>query len=464
MVFSSLTFLALFLPVFLVGFCVLADTPWRFPFLLAVSLWFYAWGEPVMVVVMLVSIAVNYTAGRLLDQPPGMLRKGAILTAAIAFNLILLIGFKYTHFLVTAVAPVLAWPSSWAQATARIPLPLGISFVTFHGLSYVVDVGKGRIKGEQSLVRFAAYISMFPHLIAGPIVRYADIREELDHPVRIGPGAIWSGLGTFVFGLMAKVLLANPCGAVADAIFSVRPDELTTSAAWLGASAYFFQIFFDFSGYSTMAIGLGRCCGFTFPKNFDQPYRSSSITEFWRRWHMTLSRFFRDYVYIPMGGNRRGSARTALNLLAVFFLCGLWHGAAWTFVIWGAYHGTFLVLERLLRQRGIEPQGWPGTLYATVVVMIGWVFFRSDGYSQAVRYLRTMAGFGRGWRQVPEFASPGTLALLLVAATVAYWPANSPSYVRSPNWVRTTALTVGGLASAWFLIIGTHNPFIYYRF
>ena len=338
MVFSSVIFIFYFLPVFLLGYYV---SGWRAGALLAGSAVFYVWGEGAYVFLLLGLIVLNYAGSRWLDATADNRRRLAILGVLAAADFAVLAFFKYSEFLaqnLNQLVPALALP------VRHHALPLGISFFTFQLVSYVVDVQRGAVKVERDLTRFAAYILMFPHLIAGPIVRYADIRDEM-HAERRKTAHVGLGFQYFIVGLCQKVLVANTLAPLADHAFGAKLAALDATTAWLGVWAYTLQIYFDFCGYSNMAIGLAFLLGFTFPKNFDYPYVSQSITEFWRRWHMSLSSWFRDYVYIPLGGNRHGQAQTVRNLLIVFFLTGLWHGAAWRFIVWGLYHGSFLMLE-----------------------------------------------------------------------------------------------------------------------
>ena len=409
MVFSSTVFLFLFLPVVLVFYLLVPGTQGRNLFLLAASLFFYAWGETIFVAIMLLSIAVNYVMGLALDTPsnkPGDRR--AILAIAIAFNLGLLGYFKYGNFLadnfnqlVLAFSPIASSPTYFAPIDlAPIHLPIGISFFTFQALSYIIDVYRQKVPAGKNLFNVALYIAFFPQLIAGPIVRYRDIEAGLQKRAITVEGFA-SGTRRFILGLGKKMLIANTLAEPADAIFALPPGELTTGLAWLGISCYTLQIYFDFSGYSDMAISLGQMFGFRFPENFDYPYISRSIREFWRRWHISLSTWFRDYLYIPLGGNRHSSLRTSLNLGTVFVLCGLWHGASWTFVIWGLFHGFFIAIEHLLATTGLTANKfwllrlWPlRHCYVLVAVMMGWVFFRAETLADAFAFLQAAVGFG----------------------------------------------------------------------
>ncbi len=464
MIFSSISFLFYFLPVYLLGISMVGNTPYRLPFLTVASLGFYAWGEPVFLAVMLISILGNHMAGAMVSKAATPQSAWRILVLAVATNLAALALLKYAHFIAVSVDRAFPLPQSLLSFTAGIPLPIGISFFTFQALSYVVDVYRRHIQHDPDLVRFAAYISMFPQLIAGPIVRYVDIETDLRNPAQLTGEKMWSGLRTFALGLGMKVIFANPLGAVADAVFGVPPGQLTAGSAWLGGVSYLGQIYFDFNGYSIMAIGLGRCAGFEFPRNFDDPYLAVSVTDFWRRWHLTLSGFFRDYLYVPLGGNRRGMLRTGVNLGIVFVLCGLWHGAAWNFVVWGIYHGVFLILERLHYRRGGSISGAMGAAYTLVVVLIGWILFRSPSMPHAIEFLKSMAGLGSPFRPVAEFAGPAFGCLLLIAIGVTHVLPQLKARFRVPSWMVNGLAVIAAMLAVWLLVIGTHNPFIYFRF
>jgi len=363
-----------------------------------------------------------------------------------------------------------------AVAVATIPLPLGISFFTFHAISYVVDVYKRNAAPQRHLPTFALYILLFPQLIAGPIIRWRDIAPQLgERRERLADVAY--GARRFILGLAKKVLIANTLGRAADPLFALPPGELTTPLAWLGLVCYTLQIYFDFSGYSDMAIGLMRMFGFRILENFNYPYVSRSIREFWRRWHISLSNWFRDYLYVPLGGNRRGRRREYANLVVVFLLCGLWHGASWPFVLWGAWHGAFLVIERagfgrvLARLRGLSHA------YAIGVVMLGWVLFRCDTLAHASSYYAALAGFAQGdpmRAPLAEWLDPLTVAASIVAIVFA-----TPLAPRIGRWRDARATGPAGtlvlsldvawlgvllVAAAAFLAAGTYNPFIYFRF
>jgi len=479
-VFSSVIFIFYFLPVFLLGYYV---SGWRAGALLAGSAAFYVWGEGGYVFLLLGLIGLNYAGSLWLDATADRRRRLTILAGLVIADFLVLGFFKYSAFLAHNLNGLLRQPLVPEVGQA---LPLGISFFTFQLVSYAVDVHRGAVKVERDLIRFAAYILMFPHLIAGPIVRYADIRDEM-HAARRHTAHLGLGVQYFIVGLCQKVLVANTVAPLADHAFAADQAKLDTTTAWAGVWAYTLQIYFDFCGYSNMAIGLAFLLGFTFPKNFDYPYVAQSITEFWRRWHMSLSSWFRDYVYIPLGGNRLGRAKTVRNLLIVFFLTGLWHGAAWRFIVWGLYHGAFLMLERFGLGRLLDRAPRAARhLYAVLVVMVGWVFFRADSLPQALSYLGQMI-------RPDRFASPdAALAILLNAQTLTALlagtllaapllpavmqrlgaPRAEPPRPDLPGRLETRsvhALPVPLLAAGFVLSVAilagsTLNPFLYFRF
>jgi len=468
MVFSSPLFLFLFLPAVIGGY-FLAPRRAKNLFLLAASLLFYLVGAGAYILILLGSIVWNYWATLRIERAEGAGRK-LWLALSVAVNLAPLVVYKYGGFAVTTADTVLAWMGAAGWPRPDIFLPAGISFFTFQAIAYAIDIYRRELPACRSLSDYALFKAFFPQLIAGPIVRYHDIAREL--PGRVHSlGGVEAGLVRFGFGLGKKVLLADTLGRVSDSIFSLNHGSLGPSTAWLGALCYGFQIFFDFSGYSDMAIGLGRVFGLSLPENFRQPYRSSSVTEFWRRWHITLSTWFRDYLYIPLGGNRAGRLRTGLNLVTVFLLCGLWHGAAWTFVLWGLYHGCLLLAERILKASlGYAPSGLPGRVLTFLLVLVGWVLFRSHSLPQALDFLRAMLGFGG--RAAPAFAAgglltPNIICYLVLATLCAFWPEAGPEPGRLARIGRIlrplAALTVTALA----LIAQapqTFNPFIYFQF
>lgn len=471
MVFSSGEFLFLFLPLFLVAY-VLAGA-WRNGVLLAASIFFYFVGEGWFVLLMLFSILANYIFGLLIARANDR-RRSFWLTLGIAINIGALIYYKYAGFLASSVFHL---PN--ATAFEGIHLPLGISFFTFQAISYLVDVHRGDAAAEKSIFRLGSYISMFPQLVAGPIVRFSTVAIALrQRTVRLRHA--YYGLIFFAVGLAEKVLLADSAAGIADAIYATQVADLSRGAAWLGGFAYSLQIFFDFSGYSAMAIGLGFLIGFRFPQNFNFPYTSVSITDFWRRWHISLSSWFRDYVYIPLGGNRHGAIGTYRNLFLVFLLTGVWHGASWNFVFWGLYHGAFLILERIGFGRVLKKTS-PiiQVLYTLLVVYFGWVFFRADDLPHAFSMISQMfVGRADGTPAAAfiNHESVITLCLGVICATPILLVV-SRRFMAAPDmdgWRRASpasSYAVGIVvallliaASAIKILAGSYSPFIYFRF
>ncbi len=468
MVFSSTDFLVFFLPPVLLALALVPRA--ANPVLLLASLLFYWVGEGAYLLVMLGSIALNILFGRLILDDPG--RRRLWLRLGVAANLALLGGFKYLGFL---VSEVLGLP---APALEGLALPLGISFFTFQAISFLVDLARGDAPPERAPHRIALYIALFPQLVAGPIVRFASVAPALKDR-RVDLPQLYEALAFFASGMAAKVLIADAVAPVADGVFAAPPETLSAAAAAAGIAAYTLQIYFDFLGYSLMAVGLGLALGFEFPKNFHHPYAARSLTDFWRRWHISLSTWFRDYVYIPLGGNRHGPVRTYLNLWIVFLLTGLWHGAAWTFVLWGAWHGAFLVLERAGGGAWLARR--PAALclaYTLGVVMAGWVLFRSESLAQAQGVL---AALGRVDAPNPAAAfvtTEATLAALvgmaLAGPRVAGWVGRAVALPRfppraAPLRVRPVALGLGLwvlllAASLARLLADAYSPFIYFRF
>lgn len=487
MVFSSHIFLFVFLPLALAGYYALPRRA-RNLCLTLVSYVFYGWSNPAFGLLMFVSTLIDYVAGLLISgqwrpsawsKPVEPLEPGGPRTAlqragvviSIVSNLALLGFFKYFNFAVdswNALAHLLGRPGAMIETTLRVVLPLGISFYTFQSMSYSIDVYRGHARAIRNFTDFACYVAMFPQLVAGPIIRFAEVARQLTER-RETYEKFARGTAFFALGLAKKVLLANPCGKIADLVFSSAGGGGVLDA-WYGVAAYAFQIYYDFSGYSDMAIGLGLMFGFVFAKNFDSPYRSASITEFWRRWHMSLSSWLRDYLYVPLGGNRRGPVRTALNLAIVMLLGGLWHGAAWTFVLWGAWHGAWLILERAFGRRPLYHRlPTPLRIALTFLIVLGsWVLFRAPDLPTAVAVYRAMLGLAAPWPAAGAVAgliyAPFYLGTWLAAALLT-WTAPT-------TWDWTRRLPVGKLLVALLLalisiaVLSTqaYNPFIYFIF
>lgn len=469
MVFSSLVFLCAFLPLAFALERLMPTVAAKNAVLIVVSLLFYAYGEPVLVLLMVGSTLANYALGRLVGSANGSVRK-AWLVVAVVGNLGTLGVFKYAGMAVGTANAVL----NLALPVPQIPLPLGISFYTFQALSYVIDVYRGDVEPQGSYARILLYISFFPQLVAGPIVKYHDIDEQMSHrEVTMDAAAV--GLRRFCAGLAKKVLVANTMASAADALLALPQDELAAPGAWLAAFAYLMQIYYDFSGYSDMAIGLGRMFGFRFRENFDHPYASTTVKEFWRRWHISLSTWLRECLYFPLGGNRKGRARTALNRIIVFFLCGLWHGASWTFVVWGLAHGLFLLLEEVVPVRRL-PRAI-GHAYTLLFVMVAFVVFRCETLAQAGSVIASM--FCR-WRLDPSSLVPVVeqLTPLFLFTSVAAVCLAGSLPVRLRERIGRCAPSVatkvdafsyaGALAMLALCVVslssGTYNPFIYFRF
>ncbi|XCN75003.1 MAG: MBOAT family protein [Candidatus Electrothrix aestuarii] len=480
MVFSSITFLFFFLPVVLLGYLCVGKRG-RNLFLLLASLFFYLWGEQLFVLVMLASIIMNYLFGLLLDRAEmqGSRAGKFLLAAALVANLGMLGFFKYANFAVDNLNLLFSWVSVPRIPLNEVHLPIGISFFTFQAMSYLIDLYRQEYKAQKNPLYLGLYISLFPQLIAGPIVRYRDIAEHIKKRT-VSLHDFACGAERFIFGLGKKVLIANPMGQMADHIFGMQAAQLSTGTAWLGVICYTLQIYFDFSGYSEMAIGLGRMFGFHFLENFNYPYISRSIREFWRRWHISLSTWFRDYLYIPLGGNRHGNKRTSLNLLIVFLLCGLWHGASWNFILWGLMYGFFLVVERGKWGRilaGIHPLGQH--CYTLLVVINGWVFFRLEQLAEAGSYFSVMYGFAGAERMHPRismecnalflssFVAGILLSLPLYPWLRGQWRIWTREHAPAAVFVQSAKLVLIStllLFSAGLISVGAYNPFIYFRF
>lgn len=474
MVFSSTLFLFLFLPVVLLGSFI----PWRrFQnlWLLGASLFFYAWGGPSYIFILLASLVVNYLAG--LGMHHFKKQEKAVLVSAVVVNLGLLVVFKYANFITENLNQLLvAWDVSPIKHE-EIPLPIGISFFTFQAMSYLIDLYRRETKVQKNFFDLALYISLFPQLIAGPIVRYHDIAVQLRRRVRSAAKYV-AGIERFVIGLAKKVLLANTFAAVADDVFNSPLEQIDTAMAVVGTVAYTFQIYFDFAGYSDMAIGLGRMFGFEFKENFNFPYIAKSIQEFWRRWHISLSTWFRDYLYIPLGGSRVNNTRLYVNLFIVFLCTGFWHGASWNFIIWGLFHGFFLVLERLWLGKWLGKLGpFVSKFYVLVVVMTGWIFFRAETLDSAWHI--TQEAFGVflldfEWAKVSYYFQNDFLICLAIGIASVLGlteklHAKASTYFSEYNIGIPHGLRYAGLMGLLILCMAylsanTYNPFIYFRF
>ena len=468
MLFSSIVFLFTFLPAVVILYYLL-PVRFRNVILLLASLVFYAWGEPVYLFLMLLSILFNYFSG--LDIARNLQDKRAA-KRSLVFNLIINLAvlgfFKYEGFVLNTLNGILPVHISYHA----LPLPIGISFYTFQILSYIIDVYRGNVKVQTNLPNFALYVTMFPQLIAGPIVQYADVDEQLASRevsrTKFGEGSMY-----FIRGLAKKVLLANTSGMIFTEVSGLAKGNIAVMTAWLGAFAYMFQIYFDFSGYSDMAIGLGKMFGFEFNMNFNYPYVSKSITEFWRRWHISLSSWFRDYVYIPLGGNRVSKIKHIRNLLIVWFLTGLWHGAAWNFVAWGLYYGVILIIEKYLLSPVLDRL--PDVvrhIYSIVLVVIGWVLFFSSSFGQAADYIRVMFGAGaHGFADRESMyllTSNLILWLILIFGSTPLVHFRYEHMLRTKKWNTTIINSVVYvelfIVCIAYLVTETYNPFLYFRF
>ena len=463
MLFSSTEFLFLFLPVVMILYYIpfVKNRTYRNVVLLLASLFFYAWGEPVFVALMVVSIFVNWLIGLQMDHSE---KKKSWLVLSVVWNLALMFVFKYLTFVLSNMELLLHRDI----VDLTIPLPLGISFFTFQILSYIFDLYYGKTKVQKKWYKFALYVSMFPQLVAGPIVRYDQIAYEIDHRQE-NLEDFSQGMTRFVYGLGKKVLLSNYMGVLADNMFYLSGEgSLSVGAAWIGAIGYTLQIYYDFSGYSDMAIGLGRMMGFHFLENFNYPYVSRSITEFWRRWHMSLSSWFKDYVYIPLGGSREGAAKTYRNTFFVWLLTGIWHGANWTFIVWGLGYFVLLCIERLGGwTKGIR---YIGHIYTMAAVILLWVVFRADSLTLAVRYIGQMFGTGGAlWDEAAASAFSGSILVLFAAAVLS-----TPVWKQLADRLHLSELTRKNVAAAaavpLFLLCiakcmsSSYNPFIYFNF
>ncbi|MDR1157529.1 MAG: MBOAT family protein [Oscillospiraceae bacterium] len=467
MVFSSLIFLYIFFPLCALIYFTVPKQRGRNIALCLSSMIFYAWGEPLWVVLLVFSALVDYVNSKIIDAHRGAWQAKAALVASIVINLGLLFTFKYLDFFLS----VFGWVARIEAPVVGLTLPIGISFYTFQTMSYTIDVYRNNVKVQHSFMNFLLFVSLFPQLIAGPIVRYSEIAEQIDERTTTLPDMA-AGLTRFMTGLGKKVLIANFAGATAESILTADLAGLSCVEAWIGILCFTFQIYFDFSGYSDMAIGLGRFFGFRYGENFRHPYIARSITEFWRRWHISLGTFFRDYLYIPLGGNRRRQMR---NILIVWFLTGLWHGASWNFVLWGLYFGALLLLEKYCLQGVLRKLKWGAAAYTFLLVVLGWVLFYFTDLSRAFAFVKVLFGGG-----VPFDARARILLLnnlpLLVLCAVASTPLGVWAVGKVRVYAQTalpraacTAVFLAGHAGMLFLctasLVGaSYNPFLYFRF
>lgn len=474
MVFTSTVFIFYFLLLSL-GAYYAAPHRWRHVVFTAFSYVFYGWWNPWFVLLMGAGTVVDYYCGRVITAPgagPGQRRFGLLFS--IISNLLVLAFFKYAGWAFGSAATAAALLGLPAMETPefiqRIVLPVGISFYVFQSLSYCIDLYRGDAPPARSLGHFACFVSLYPHLVAGPIVRYGSIANQLSARPHTIEG-FSMGVARFSLGFSKKIMLADPIGMVADAAFNAGPGTLGPAAAWLGVVAYAFQIYFDFSAYSDMAVGLGRMFGFRIVENFNSPYLSASLTEFWRRWHISLSTFLRDYLYIPLGGNRKGAARTYVNLMTVMVIGGLWHGASWTFLVWGAMHGLMLALERWSGKRPLYgPLPRPVRVLLTfVILLVTWVFFRADNFTTASTYLKAMflgGGHLNGTAGLLQgmVLSPGNLLILAAGAMVVFLMPNSARLLEHLT-ARKVAVCLAGFAlSVGFMFAQGFSPFLYFQF
>ena len=479
MVFASMPLIWLFLPItlglyYLIGF--FRKHKIQNFMLLSLSLIFYAFSGPKYIILLCICVFVNYAGGIMIDEfdnEANMAAKKTALALTIIISLSFLAYFKYANFTVNNIQRLLVKtghsPLNWKE----VVLPVGISFYTFQALSYSIDLYRGRCKVQRSFGKLLLYVSFFPQLIAGPIVRYCDIAEQIDDRT-VSIEKFSYGTSRFIVGLGKKVILANTFAKTADVIFAISSSERTLPAAWLGIIMYTLQIYFDFSGYSDMAIGMGRMFGFDFLENFKLPYIASSITEFWRRWHISLSTWFREYVYIPLGGNRKGNVRTYINLIIVFFVTGLWHGAGWTFIVWGLFHGAFMLIERMgfksVLDKNVERGGLYRILnhiYTILVVMIAWVFFRADNLTEALKYIGNMfsGSLISETYSIMELAGNRTIVLGLLGIILSgFIPENVLEKIAGSWFFKCIILPIIFIACIMILATDNYNPFIYFRF
>lgn len=461
MVFSSLIFLFRFMPLAFLAYYI-APRFMKNGVLLLVSLLFYAWGEPKYVLIMFFSIALDYTASNGIERfRDRKVLKRLFMALSVMGNMGLLLTFKYTNFFIENINHF----GGFSINPVALTLPLGISFYTFQTMSYTIDVYRGQVKAEKNLIDFGAYVCLFPQLIAGPIVKYVDVAKELKERT-MNLDQISEGIRYFIMGLCSKILIANPMGQLWNDVQTLGISNVSTPMAWIGIIGFAFQIYFDFSGYSMMAIGLGKMLGFEFPKNFDYPYTSRSITEFWRRWHMTLGSWFREYVYIPLGGNRMGMKRQMINLFIVWFLTGFWHGASWNFILWGLYFAIFLIIEKVFLLKYLNKSQILSRVYAMFVVLIGWVIFANESLTTLGGYLHRLFVWQSGSTSFDYRYALSHYGFVLVLAVFFSAPWIKRFYER---FERRKVFVGLGLTTLFlicvsYLVDSSFNPFLYFRF
>ena len=461
MLFSSLTFLLAFLPLVLVLYYINNNRVYRNIVLLISSLIFYAWGDPRTIIIMIITIIVNYVMAIMIEEKEKYRKLLFIVTCI--FNIGILFFFKYFNFFVNDVLML-------KNVTLNIILPIGISFYTFQILSYVIDVYKKEVVAQRSIINLGAYVTMFPQLIAGPIVRYQTIAKELTER-KEHVDDIAEGLRRFIIGLGKKIIIANQMAIIADKVYlSIPLHDLNTMFAWIGTIAFALQIYYDFSGYSDMAIGLGKMFGFHFVENFNYPYIATSITDFWRRWHISLSSWFRDYVYIPLGGSRCSKARWMLNIMIVWSLTGLWHGASYNFILWGLYYGVLLMMEKLFFKKYLDKLKGINYIITMLIVLVGWVFFNSSSVDQIIYMIRNLFGFNGSFSLI-LLNNQGILYLLpyMLIAIIGMGPWINQLFIKIRNntigfTIYDIYLVVILVVCLIFLINNSYNPFIYFRF
>ena len=471
MVFSSNLFLFFFLPIFLIAYFV-TPQKYRNYTLLLFSIVFYAYGAPDFVLLLVGECIVNYYLVRSMAKTDKLQTKKVLCALSIVMALGLLLYFKYANFLVENLNAILGWAHHEPVSWMKVALPIGISFFTFQSITYTIDVFRGTTPPSKKLTDYVLYIMMFPQLIAGPIVNYNSVAAQLvERTSTMEDRTV--GFYRFILGLAKKVLIANTMAAYADAVFALDYGELATGTAWIGILAYTFQIYFDFSGYSDMAIGLGKMMGFRFPENFNDPYTSRSVTEFWKRWHMTLGNFIMNYLYIPLGGNRKGKGRMYFNLWLCFLLSGLWHGASWTFVLWGAFHGLFICADKLFLKDLFKRIGkLPAVILTFFIVSMGWVLFRVDTASEAVSYYKALFAFREGLTNGTDILFWFTFGLAVLFSFLTLFKAGqrlqdkifADHYSPRLSWTMFAVCLVLLVLATGSLCVSDFNPFIYFRF